>query len=151
ASLTITTQNSTAPPSPVIPRHYQHIRIAELAYAGTPRTSFEDGLLRNSVDLVIPESPTFLGFAQAASPNTPQLLYTNTTTIYGQFLTDWLNFADAQGLPREAAFYHVVRATPFSGSSPSSQPVTWFWAVYRGGTSLTNQTAQARGTASGGV
>ena len=51
-------------------------------------------------------------------------------------------------LPREAAFYHVQRATAFTGSSPSSQPVNWFWNVSRGDTDLT---ANARGGRTAGV
>src|SRR5262249_1783198 len=54
ASLTVTTQNPSALPAPAVPRHYSHIRIAELAYQGTPLGTFEDQLLKNSVDLVIP-------------------------------------------------------------------------------------------------
>ena len=45
------------------------------------------------------------------------------------------------------AFYHVTKATAFTGTSPSSQPVTWFWGVYQtppGGTP-TDVTSAARG------
>src|SRR5262249_12327794 len=35
-------------------RHYSHIRVAMLAYTGTPIGSVEQKLLRESVDLVIP-------------------------------------------------------------------------------------------------
>src|SRR5262249_27857888 len=35
-------------------RHYPHIRVAMLAYTGTPVGTFESKLLRESVDLIIP-------------------------------------------------------------------------------------------------
>ncbi len=116
-----------------IPRHYQHIRLAELAYSGTPLGAFEDQLLRNSVDLVITDTPYLSEHIDQVSPNTPQLSYINYSSVYQNLLTDWLSYADAKGLSRESAFYHVRSATPFSGDSPSSQPVSWFWRVYRGG------------------
>ncbi|MFL5328440.1 MAG: hypothetical protein ACJ8C4_05955 [Gemmataceae bacterium] len=125
-----------APTEPTIPSHYSHIRIAQLAYSGTPMTSFETGLLQNSVDLVIP-NPTFLGPIENISPNTPQLIYTNTSNLYENLFTDWLSYADAKGLDREAAFYHVSQATNFSGSSPSSIPVNWLWSVTNGATDYT--------------
>jgi hypothetical protein len=150
ASLTVTTQNNTALPQPNLPRHYSHIRIAELAFTGNPLGSVEDQLLQNSVDLVIP-AVTYLAHIHSVAPNTPQLLYTNTSNIYLNLLTDWLNYADAHGLSREGAFYHVSTDTPFSGNSPSSEPVDWFWAVSRGGATLTDLTSQARGSNTGGM
>src|SRR5262249_49933824 len=67
-------------------------------------------------------------------------------------LTDWDTFADANGLSRESAFYHVTAATPYSGGSPSSQPVQWFWSVAVGsGTSWADRTERARRTLPGGV
>jgi hypothetical protein len=119
-------------PLPTIPQHYSNIRIAELAYQTTPLDSTETQLLQTSVDLVVPWAGNLAAIA-AIAPNTPQLVYTNLTNIYGSLLTDWLAYADANGLPRESAFYHVTQATAFTGNSPSSQPVDWFWAVYRGG------------------
>src|SRR5205823_5439481 len=80
-----------------------------------------------------------------------QFIYTNLSNLYSDLLTDWLAFADSHDLAREGAFYHVARAMPFSGDSPSSQLVSWFWAVSRGGTTLTDATSQARGLRSGGV
>ena len=129
---TFTTNNTGLEPIPVpsIPRHYSHIRIAELAYNGNPMGSFEQNLLRNSVDLVVPNT-SYLSTIDAISPNTPQLIYSNVSNLYQGLLTDWLRYADAHGVSRELAFYHVTRATPFSGTSPSSQPVTWFWGVYQ--------------------
>jgi hypothetical protein len=115
-----------------IPQHYSWIRIAELAYSGTPIGAFEQQLLKNSVDLVIPNS-NYLSVINAIAPRTPQLIYTNTSTLYQNLLTDWLNYADAHGVSREAAFLHVTQPTHYSGSSSSSQPVNWFWAVYLGG------------------
>jgi hypothetical protein len=115
-----------------IPQHYSWIRIAELAYSGTPLGAFEQQLLRNSVDLVVPNGG-YLSAINAIAPNTPQLVYTNASSLYLNLLTDWLNYADAHGVSREAAFLHVAQPTPFSGTSSSSQPVNWFWKVYSGG------------------
>jgi hypothetical protein len=67
------------------------------------------------------------------APDTPQLAYLNTTSLYQDLLTDWLTYADQHGISREAAFYHVSQPTPFTGNSPSSQPVDWFWGVYLAG------------------
>jgi hypothetical protein len=142
-SITVTTQNAGALPQPVIPQHYPNIRIAELAYnGGTGPGTFENQLLQNSVDLVIPDGQ-FSAQINAVAPNTPQLFYTNVSNLYGNLLLSWLNYADANGLSRESAFYHVTTATPFSGTSASSEPVTWFWGVDQGTTSLTDVTAAA--------
>src|SRR5262249_9564988 len=84
--------------------------------------------LKNSVDLVIPNTQ-YLGAINTASPNTPQLIYSNVSNLYQGLLTDWLQYADRMGVSRELAFYHVTKATPWQGASPSSQPVTWFWGV----------------------
>jgi hypothetical protein len=113
-----------------IPRHYQHIRIAELAYNPTPLGAFEQQLLRTSVDLVVPDD-VFAHTIHQIAPSTPQLVYTNFSTLYLGLLTDWLDYADAHGLKRESAFYHVSHSTRFTGDSPSSQPVDWFWGVYQ--------------------
>jgi hypothetical protein len=134
ASVLVTVRNHghTATPTINIPRHYTHIRIAELAYSGTPLDGTAVQLLRNSVDLVVP-NPDYLSTIHGIAPRTPQLVYTNVSTLYQASLTDWLNYADAHHVSREAAFYHVTEATPFSGTSNSSQPVNWFWGVYAGG------------------
>lgn len=129
---------------PAIPRHYNHIRIAMLAYYGNPLGALEDRLLADSVDLVVPDART-MKHIKAVAPRTPQLLYTNTSNLYLDLLTHWLTFADASGCSREAAFYHVSKPLPFRGDSPSSQPVTWFWKVFRGRDRLTDLTAAARG------
>jgi hypothetical protein len=149
-SLTVSTQNATAVPLPSIPQHNSWIRLAELAYAGTPLTSLEQGLLRNSVDLVVSEA-NLLGKIQAVAPSTPQLIYSNLSNLYFGILTDWLAYADAHGLSRESAFYHVTTPTPFSGTSPSSQPVNWFWSVLLGGTTFQDLTTQAHAGALTGV
>jgi hypothetical protein len=150
ASLTITTQNASAVPLPTIPQHYSWIRLAELAYSGTPLTSFELNLLQNSVDLVVSDT-NLLGKIQAAAPTTPQLIYSNVSNIYGNLLTNWLAYADAHALSRESAFYHVTAATPFAGNSPSAQPVNWFWSVLLSGTAFKDLTTQAHAGSSGGV
>lgn len=138
--LTLTVENTiVGPPGagvPNIPRHYQHVRVAQLAYFGTPLTAFEQNLLQNSVDLVVP-NPAYLGTINASAPDTPQLVYTNVSNLYEGLLLDWLNYADAKSINREAAFYHVAGPSNFSGGSPSSQPVNWLWRVARGVTDLT--------------
>jgi hypothetical protein len=148
ADYTFTTSNPNAGPLavPTVPQHYSHIRIAELAYGGNPMGTFEQNLLRNSVDLVVP-NPQYLQTIQNASPDTPQLIYSNVSNLYQGLLTDWLSYADRTGADRELAFYHVTRATPFTGASSSSQPVNWFWGVYQtapGGTPV-DVTSAARG------
>jgi hypothetical protein len=115
-----------------IPRHYPWIRLAELAYSGTPLGSFEQNLLRNSIDLVIPNTDLLPGL-EAAAPRTPALIYTNVSSLYRELLADWLSWADAHHVSRESAFYHVAVPTRFSGKSSSSMPVDWFWGVYLGG------------------
>jgi hypothetical protein len=130
---------STTGSQPTIPQHYTWIRIAELAYSGTTLGWYEDQLLQNSVDLVVTEASSLTQQINQVAPNTPQLAYINFTSLYGSLLTDWDAWADAHGVSREAAFLHVAQPTPFSGTSPSSQPVNWFWAVYQGGTSPTFQ------------
>jgi hypothetical protein len=147
-TFTVNNPNADPVPKPTIPQHYPNIRIAELAYTGTPVTgAFEQTLLRNSVDLVVP-NPQYLSTIQATSPDTPQLIYSNVSNLYGGLLADWLQYADQAGVSRELAFYHVSKATPFSGSSSSSQPVTWFWGTYQFTTSpatATDVTSAARG------
>jgi hypothetical protein len=148
ADYTFTTDNPGLGPifKPTIPRHYEHIRIAQLAYSGNPMGSFERSLLQSSVDLVV-ANPQFLATIDAIAPNTPQLIYSNVSNLYGNLLIDWLTYADRDRLARELAFYHVTKATPFVGSSPSSQPVNWFWGVYQTvpGGSPVDVTAAARG------
>jgi hypothetical protein len=149
ASETITTQNDFSPlPRPTIPTHYPNIRIAELAYnGGSPQLDPSDiPLLQNSVDLVIEDTPAYFNQINAVAPNTPQLLYTNVSSVYKSLLTDWLNYADAHGYSREEAFYHVTQATPFAGAGGSTQPVTWFWGVYSGGSTPDDRTWQAHST-----
>ncbi|MCE9565914.1 MAG: hypothetical protein K8U57_28150 [Planctomycetes bacterium] len=140
--------NATPIPTPTIPQHYSWIRIAELAYSGNPMGTFEKGLLQNSVDLVVP-NPRYLSDIQATSPNTPQLIYSNVSNLYGGLLTDWLTYADRMGVSRELAFFHVSKPTAFTGNSASSQPVNWFWGMYQTQTSgnVTNVTSASRGGA----
>jgi hypothetical protein len=151
AAVTVTVQNAGNLPPPTIPQHLPHVRIAELAYAGTPLDATATALLQNDVDLVVSE-PQNVSPIAAIAPKTPQLVYTNVSTLYGSLLTDWDAYADAHGISRETAFYHVTAATPYSGDSPSSQPVEWFWRVAVGaGTSWNDLTERARGTSPGGV
>jgi hypothetical protein len=129
---------------PKVPRNYQHIRVANLAYFGTPFGDFENSLLRNSVDLVIP-NVAYLDQIDEVSPETPQFIYTNVTNIYLGLYTDWLQYADRNRLDRESAFFHVTKETPFIGLSASSVPVNKLWGVYRGDDSgWENITSNAR-------
>jgi hypothetical protein len=130
------TANPPPPPPPTgpwIPHHYPNIRIAELAYSGLPIGWYENQLLRNSVDLVVSDVPSMINAIHTTAPSTPVMAYSNVSSLYGNLLTDWLNYADTHNVSREAAFYHVAQATPFWGNSPSSQPVNWFWGVYLAG------------------
>ena len=117
---------SAAPASPDTVRHYAHIRVAMLAYTGTPIGPLEQKLLRESVDLVLP-AVSLLGKIDPLAPTTPQIIYTNVSNIYLELLTDWLDYADRRGFNREGAFYHVNKPTSFTGDSGSSRPVNWFW------------------------
>jgi hypothetical protein len=146
-TVTVQTSNPTALTDPDIPNHYGHIRIAQLAYATGQIGAFEDNLLQKSVDLVITQGGSISQQVHDVAPDTPQLVYTNVSTLYKGLLTDWLTYADQNGFSREDAFYHVQAATPFTGNSPSSQPVNWFWGVYRGASSLTYLTDQSHGVA----
>jgi hypothetical protein len=149
ASERITTWNDfSALPRPLIPQHSRNIRLNELAYnGGSSHLDPPDiPLLQNSVDLVIEDTPVYLNQIHNIAPNTPQLLYTNVSSVYKSLLTDWLNYADAHGYAREGAFYHVAQATPFARAGGSTQPVNWFWGVYVGGTYLTDRTWQAHTT-----
>ena len=147
--LSFTVDNPNADPveKPTIPRHYSHIRIAQLAYSGNPMGGFEQKLLQESVDIVIPNTQ-YLEKIDATAPNTPQLIYSNVSNLYQGLLSNWLEYADTHGLSRELGFYHVSKPTPFSGASPASQPVTWFWGVYQtnaSGGSAADVTSAARG------
>jgi hypothetical protein len=123
---------SVTPPAnsslPTVPQHYPYIRIAELAYFGTPLNSTAQALLQNSVDLVV-SNPVYMNQISRITPNTPQMVYSNVSNMYGSMITDWMNYANQHGLDPESAFLHVSQATPFSGASASSMPVTWFWNV----------------------
>ncbi len=151
ASVAVTSQNASALPQPVIPQHLPNIRIAELAYSGTPIDAGANALLQKDVDLVITDSSSLGIVIGALAPNTPQLAYTNFSSLYGNLLTDWDAWADAHGVSREAAFLHVTQPTSFSGSSPSSQPVNWFWAVYQGGAAPGLQDLTSRAHGGGGA
>jgi len=143
--------NNNLPPLPTIPRNNGAVNIAELAYAGTPIDPFAQNLLQTSVDVVI-SNPSNQAKIYSIAPNTPQLLYTNASNMYGDLLTNWEAFAVANGIDPEAAFYHVTQATPFTGDSASSQPVAWFWSVLVGSTgSWTNDTSQAHATSGANV
>jgi hypothetical protein len=131
-------------PRPSLPRHYPHIRIAMLAYSGNPMGAIEDQLLKESVDLVV-ANDRYHDHIRSLAPNTPQLIYINTSNLYLDLLTDWMRYADANEVSREAAFYHAAQAKPFRGDSPSSKPVTWFWSVLRGSQKLADLTTAARG------
>jgi hypothetical protein len=149
-TLTLTVSNtSTKPSTPTITLHNPNIGIVELAYQGTPITnSFEQGLLKNNVDLVV-SNPGYLSAIHSVAPNTPQLIYNNVSNLYGGLLASWEAYAHANNVDPELAFYHVTQPTPFTGDSGSSQPVDWFWGVYQSTSTgaLTDQTSVAHGGA----
>jgi len=116
---------------PPVPRNYSHIRVAKLAYGGTELSPYEQAMLKNSIDLIIPNIRLVDDIA-AVSPDTQQFLYTNVSNVYLSLLTDWLQYADANRLDRELLFYHVNRPTTFYGMSASAVSVNHFWAAYRG-------------------
>jgi len=151
------TAGTAAPPSPTTPsdpvtgrvelaRKLPHIRIAQLAYSGTPLGDFELQKLRDAVDLVV-ANPIFHDAIDLNAPATPQLVYSNASNLYLDLLTDWLNTADRLGVSRELAFFHVSQATPWKNASPSAIPVNRFWSVthQRPGAAATDQTAAAYG------
>ena len=114
-TFTVSNPNMNPLPAPTIPQHYSYIRIAELAYSGTPVTnSFEQNLLQNSVDLVVP-NPQYLSTINSTSSNTPQLIYSNVSNLYQGLLASWLQYAAENNVSPELAFYHVTQATPFRG------------------------------------
>lgn len=155
ATLTFTVQNSgggsVAPPEV---RKYSHIRLAQLAYAGNPMGAYEQQLARDSLDLIVPNT-RFLNQLENATADTPKVIYSNISNLYGDLLTNWFEYAAANGADRELAFFHVSQATNFSGLSAASVPVREFWKVLRGAAdgsgSLTDLTAAARGTGTSGV
>lgn len=152
--LTYTVNNvgtAAKPSRPTAPRHYPHIRLAQLAYDGNPMGAYEQNLAKTSLDLIIPNEK-YLPALEAVAPSTPKVIYTNVSNIYGNLLTDWLATADATGNSRETAFYHVTQATAFTGNSPSAVPVNQFWNVstVNGGT-ITDMTGPARGAWGNGV
>lgn len=145
----VTNPNNDPVPKPKIPHHFDHIRVAQLAYTGNPMGAYEQSLLQTGVDVVVPNAK-FMKTVNTASPDTPQLLYSNVSNLYQGLLADWLEYADRVGAPREQAFYHVAQATNFVGTSPSSQPVTWLWSAYQfdaAAATATNVTSASRGGA----
>jgi len=135
-------------------RKYSHIRLAQLAYSGNPAGTFETNLARNSLDLIIP-NPRYLQAFETATPDTTKVIYTNLSNVYGELLTDWNAYADANRIPREQAFYHVTQATAFVGNTQTSQPVYQFWNAQRvnvnGTGTPVNLTSEARGSRNPGV
>lgn len=139
-----------------IPRHYDHIRVAQLDYYHGALDSAEEDILRGGVDLVIHDGPfaTQLQEVEDLSPSATQLIYTNVSNMYRNTIADpfgsWLKYADDNHWDRETAFLHVAAPTNFKGAGGSSQPVSYFWGVYLG-TSLQDRTDRASGKVSGGV
>ncbi len=135
-------------------RRYSHIRLAQLAYAGNPLGTYEKQLAATSLDLIVPNT-RFLGDLETAAPDTPKVIYSNVSNLYGDLLTDWFEYAGANGANRETAFFHVTQPTAFTGQSAASVPVREFWRVLRGaadGTGTpTDLTANARGRGTAGT
>jgi hypothetical protein len=151
ASVSFTTQNDLSPlPQPSIPQHSSDIRLTELAYNGgsSQLSASQISLLQNVIDLVVSD-PIFASQISAVAPNTPQLLYSNVSSLYLSALLAWDNYADSLGISREEAFYHVTQATSYTDGGGSTQPVNWFWSVLVGGSTLSDVTAMAH--AGGGI
>jgi hypothetical protein len=151
-TLSFTVANAAPLPMPTRPTlatHYDHIQFAALAYAGNPMGPFEQQKLEDSVDLLIP-NPQYMQRVNQFAPDTPQLIYSNLSNLYQGLLTDWLHYADQNGDSRELAFYHVSQATPFTGGSPSSQPVNWFWNATRGAADGSGTQANLTSASQGG-
>ena len=110
----------------------------------------EQALLKNSIDLVVPNA-RYLPRSTRPDRTPRKLVDSNLSNLYLDLLTDWLGYADRHRLPREVAFYHVARATPFAGDSPSSQPVSWFWNVTRCQLSETTGSTSGDGRAASGA
>ena len=113
---------------PELARNFDHIRIAQLAYSNTPFGDFEADKAATAVDLVI-SNVKFLDPIDAVAPALPQIIYTNVSNIYLDLLADWSNYADAVGVSRESAFYHVGEPTAWRFASGSAYPVDRFWDV----------------------
>lgn len=153
ASETFTTQNDFTPLSqPNIPRHNPDLGLTDIVYyGGSAQLAPSDiPLLQNVVDSVI-DDPIYLSQINAVAPNTPQLIYTNVSSLYQNLLTSWDAYADANGYSREDAFYHVAQATPYSGAGGSTEPVNWFWGVYAGGSTLTDWSWRAHAGGGTGI
>lgn len=139
---------------PVAGQNYSHIRIAQLAYGSSTVGDFEKQLAANSVDLIVP-NPKFLSAFEQVAPDSTNFIYSNASNLYLDLLAEWLTYAGQTGANREAAFFHVSQATPFSGNSPSAQPVTWLWGVSRGAANgtgpITDLTSHARAGRNVGV
>ena len=150
---TVFNEGSTPDPErPAGVRKYTHIRLAQLAYSGNPMGTYEKDLAKNSLDLIIPNTK-YLQTLESVAGDTPSVIYSNISNLYGGLLTDWFEYAAAHGADRESAFYHVTQATGFTGASPSSIPVREFWEVLRGAAggsgSLTDLTYAATGRGTG--
>lgn len=131
ASTTVTTSNNTTLTMPSFPRHQSSIGITELDYGSG---NFDPTLLQNNVDAVVVDYTNLSDLAKIhnAYPSDQELIYTNVSNIYLGLLSNWLNYAEQNGIDAEQAFYHVSVATPFTYADypGSTQPVDWFWGVY---------------------
>ncbi|WP_163988481.1 hypothetical protein [Pyxidicoccus caerfyrddinensis] len=156
-----------------IPHHYCHVRIAQLAYYGVPTDAYMDDQLQNDVDLVVANDPAVRAHIDTLAPNTPQLVYSNASNLYGNWngnslgngglLVHWLNYGDAYAQApenRESGFFHCDSTLlntsnnkygcQFSAVGQSTVPVSRFWQVKTGpltGTAgFTDYTAAAHTT-----
>ncbi len=152
-NLTVQTLNANSLEVPAISSNFSHIQVAQLIYSPSQLDAAGTSILQNDTDLVVTDSTALSQQVHAVAPNVTQLLYTNVSTLYQSSLTSWLTYARANGISEEGAFLHVTTPTPFTGNSPSSQPVSWFWGVYLGSTQPTqgtfsDQTLAAHGAGS---
>jgi len=152
ATITITTSNDTtlSMPSDYPPHSDSSVGIVELDYGNS---NADETLVQNDVDTVIGELGTELTTIYDWDSSVQQLFYTNVsnfavdiqyaTTMSQDPLLDWLNYAEANDINPEDAFYHVAVATPYLGDGQSSNPVDEFWAVFDPSGGTNNEFSEA--------
>lgn len=130
AMTSVTISNNTALSLPSgFPTHTNtSVGITELDYEGT---AANQNLVQSYVDTVVGDGQPDAGNIHSWDSSVQQLVYTNVSNIYLGELTNWLNYAEQNGIDPEQAFYHVSAATPWTGDvGDSTKPVDQFWGVY---------------------
>jgi hypothetical protein len=96
-------------------------------------TAQDDSILANNLDVVIIDdsSGTYINHVRSVAPNIQALTYSNIGNLYGDLILDWLQYADQNGVSREAAFFHAASPYSYAASGQSNRPVQDFWQVFR--------------------